>query len=358
MKKIIILLLSGLFIIGKINAQFADFDINLLMKPATLALNNTGILEVSTCNNGSTSIVANSLRQTISVGTNAEIIGLAPGSDPRFTILSLTSGTNNTVILTNTGGTLTGTSGANPCATVLLSVKGTVVGGPSTITGTIGYIAGNNPLLNAPNLTQGNTSTANDNSTTSLIVTAAALPVNFKSITATRNKQNVAVKWQTAQEQNNKGFHVQRKTRGDWENIAFVFSAANGGNSSTDLSYSYNDVNTEKGISQYRVMQVDIDGKSKASEIRSVKGEEMANAKMIVYPNPSMDGKVNVVFEEGNGSRSVVVSDMSGRKVKQYRNVSSNTLVIEGLENGVYSIQVRDINTSAMQVEKIIVKKR
>jgi len=186
----------------------------------------------------------------------------------------------------------------------------------------------------------------------------APLPVTFKSFTASRNKQNVGVKWQTASEQNNKGFNVQRKTTGNWVNVAFVFSLANGGNSSSDLSYAYNDANTEKGITQYRVMQVDLDGRSAASEIRSVRGEDIAAARMVVYPNPSMDGRVNVMFEEGNGNRSVVVSDMSGRRVKQYRNVSSNTLVIEGLENGVYSIQVTDLTSSALSVEKVIIKKR
>jgi hypothetical protein len=186
----------------------------------------------------------------------------------------------------------------------------------------------------------------------------APLPVKFKSISASRSKNNVAVKWQTAQEQNNKGFHVQRKTKGEWENVAFVLSLANGGNSSSDLSYSFNDMNTEKGISQYRVMQVDLDGRSSVSEIRSVRGEEMAASKMVVFPNPSLDGKVSVVFEEGNGNRNVVVSDMSGRRVKQYRNVSSNNLIIEGLENGVYSIQVTDLTSSALSVEKVIVKKR
>ncbi len=217
-------------------------------------------------------------------------------------------------------------------------------------------------FFNQPNLTvelsYDCTNDGVNNPTTVTCAEAAPLPVKFKSISASRSKNNVSIKWQTAQEQNNKGFHLQRKTRGEWENVAFVLSLANGGNSSSDLSYSFNDVNTEKGISQYRVMQVDLDGRSSVSEIRSVRGEEMAASKMVVYPNPSLDGKVSVVFEEGNGNRNVVVSDMSGRRVKQYRNISSNNLIIEGLENGVYSIQVTDLTSSALSVEKVIVKKR
>jgi hypothetical protein len=54
-------------------------------------------------------------------------------------------------------------------------------------------------------------------------ISPSPLPVKFKSFTASRSKEKVAVKWETATETNNKGFNVQRKTNGDRENIAFVF---------------------------------------------------------------------------------------------------------------------------------------
>lgn len=185
----------------------------------------------------------------------------------------------------------------------------------------------------------------------------APLPVVFKSFTAARSKQNVLVKWETASEQNNKGFHVQRRINGDWENIAFVFSAADNGNSSTPLAYSFNDLNSAKGISQYRILQVDLDGRGRASEIRSVRGEGLSK-NLLVYPNPSLNGKVNVVFEESQAPRNVIISDMSGRVVKQYRNVTANNLLVENLETGVYSIQVTDLSSSEVSVEKVIIKKR
>lgn len=181
------------------------------------------------------------------------------------------------------------------------------------------------------------------------------LPVSFSNFHAQRNKQTVAIKWGTATEQNNRGFNVQRNTKGVWENIAFVFSAADGGNSNSQLSYSYNDVNNEKGISQYRIQQVDIDGKASYSVIRSVKGEGQVS-KTVVYPNPSTDGKVSVVFED-QGAKAVTVSDLSGRVVRQYRNVINN-LQIEGLESGMYSIQITDLSSAASATEKVIIKKR
>jgi hypothetical protein len=181
------------------------------------------------------------------------------------------------------------------------------------------------------------------------------LPVKFKSFAASRSKEKVAIKWETATETNNKGFNVQRKTNGDWENIAFVFSAAQGGNSNTDLAYSFSDVNNTKSLSQYRIQQIDIDSRTSYSDIRSVRGEGYAS-QLLIYPNPSNDGKINVVFDD-QLAKNVVVRDMSGRMIKQFKNVINN-LAIENLMSGMYSIQVTDVSTSAIVVEKVIVKKR
>jgi hypothetical protein len=183
------------------------------------------------------------------------------------------------------------------------------------------------------------------------------LPVNFKSITATRkNASNVTVTWETATETNNKGFNVQRNGGGGWETVSFVTSKANGGNSIGVLSYTFNDVNTSRGVTQYRVQQVDIDGKSSYSDIRAVKGEGLEN-RLLVYPNPSNSGSVNVVFEDQNAIRDVLVRDISGRLVKQYKEVTNNILVVDNLANGVYSIQVTDRTTSKSVFEKIVVRR-
>ncbi|MBK5286128.1 MAG: hypothetical protein JJE25_12070, partial [Bacteroidia bacterium] len=61
-----------------------------------------------------------------------------------------------------------------------------------------------------------------------------ALPVSLKSFTATRNHSNVLLKWETATEQNNSGFYIERNSsNGTWEQVAFVPSGAAGGNSSS-----------------------------------------------------------------------------------------------------------------------------
>ena len=181
------------------------------------------------------------------------------------------------------------------------------------------------------------------------------LPVHFQSFNANRHSITVAITWTTASEQNNKGFYVQRNVNGQWKNIAFVFSQADGGNSSSALSYEYRDLNTEGGISQYRIQQLDNDGHAKYTDIRAVRGEG-AIAKIVVYPNPSIDGKVNVVFEDNNAVRDVQVNDMQGKIIKSYKGITNNILVIEKLTSGFYTIKVTNRTTTTSSVQKIIIK--
>ena len=102
---------------------------------------------------------------------------------------------------------------------------------------------------------------------------------------------------------------------------------------------------------------MDIDANSKFSEIRAVRGEGQAG-KIIVYPNPSFDGKARVVFDDINGSRDVSLTDISGRVIKQWTGVTNNNLEIDNLTPGYYSLRVIIRETGEQSIEKIIVNKR
>ena len=184
------------------------------------------------------------------------------------------------------------------------------------------------------------------------------LPVNFKSFTAARNKSLVTLKWTTASESNNLGFEIQRLIgSGSWQTVSFVYTQAIGGNSGSELSYSYSDVNSTKGVSQYRIRQVDIDQKSKFSEIRAVRGDGQ-NGKIIVYPNPAAaGGKINVVFEDAEGTRDASLIDINGRLVKQWKNITNNNLQIENVTPGLYNLKVIVRETGEQTIEKIVVNK-
>ncbi|HEX7906180.1 MAG TPA: T9SS type A sorting domain-containing protein [Chitinophagaceae bacterium] len=190
----------------------------------------------------------------------------------------------------------------------------------------------------------------------SLVSTCAILPVNFKNFTAARNQTAVLLKWETATEENSAGFALERNVRGNWEEIAYVPSQALNGNSSSVLSYQYTDLNDAKGISQYRVRQVDLNGKVSYSAIRAIRGQgQLGNT--VVFPNPTNNGKVSVVFEDASTVRDVTLVDMSGRVIKQWRNAINN-IQIDNLTPGMYSLRIMVPETGEQSVEKIVVTKQ
>jgi len=188
--------------------------------------------------------------------------------------------------------------------------------------------------------------------------TLSVLPIKLTYFNAARSGQNVNLTWQTSIEENNKGFYVERMlSNGGWEQVTFVASKATNGNSNSPLSYVLTDFNNSKGISQYRLRQADIDGKQVYSMIRSVRGEGQ-KSNTIIYPNPSGDGKVNIVFEGANSTRDVSLMDVSGKTLKQWKGVTNNNIHIDNLNAGFYTVRIVNVETGEQVVEKFIVNKR
>jgi len=234
----------------------------------------------------------------------------------------------------------------------------TIPGASLTISGTIPAANGGQDLFLVATISAG---PAAGGIVVILIPSApcAPLPVTLKSFTAARvSKSNVSLRWETASETNNSGFAVLRNLgTGAWEVVTFIPSQAPDGNSASPLVYTFTDLNSAKGITQYRIRQVDIDGRAKYSEIRAVRGYEQ-KGKLIVYPNPSKDGRVNIVFDEAEGTRDVSLMDISGRMIKQWKAVTGNTLQIENLGQGMYSLRVVVRESGQQTVEKIVVNNR
>jgi hypothetical protein len=181
------------------------------------------------------------------------------------------------------------------------------------------------------------------------------LPVKLQSFTAVRNSEKVNLTWITSSEDNNQGFELQRTLgNGKWSTVAFIFSQADGGNSTSTLTYQFRDNNNYSGISQYRLLQIDLDGAVKYSDIRSVRGQAQAN-KTLVFPNPGFNGTVNVIFEDGNAKRSVSLIDMSGRMIQQWQNFTDNSLQVHNLKPGMYNLRIFNTETGVQSVEKIMI---
>jgi hypothetical protein len=181
-------------------------------------------------------------------------------------------------------------------------------------------------------------------------------PVRFISFTAARQEDKVFLNWETATEEINKGFYVQRSIAGSaWQEVGFLPSQAAGGNSTSNLAYSFTDINPAIGITRYRLLQVDLDGKSRYGEIRTVRGRE-GSGKLLLFPNPSSTGAVTLMFNM-EGSKDVMVTDMAGRMIRHYKHITAESLEITALPSGMYTVQVRDAGTRIITIEKFIIRR-
>ena len=162
------------------------------------------------------------------------------------------------------------------------------------------------------------------------------------------------MKWETVSEENNSGFIVQRKTASEyWREIAFVPSEAV--NSGTQkIAYQYTDINNAKGITQYRIVQKDVDGKLSYSDIRPVKGQGQVLQLMSVFPNPAQGGNFSILFNNEDGY-DVQLMDGSGRTIRQFMNVKASK-TFSNILKGHYLVIAENKQTGERTTQKIIVQ--
>ncbi|OQP53786.1 hypothetical protein A4H97_23105 [Niastella yeongjuensis] len=183
---------------------------------------------------------------------------------------------------------------------------------------------------------------------------AGALPVTLVDFNGTRDGSTVNLTWATKMEIDNTGFEIQRSNNGSvFETVGFVATKASGGNSSMPINYQYKETNTATGNTWYRLVQVDKNGARTVSPVKGVRGME-DNARMTVYPNPARSGNMNVLFSS-SAIRNIVITDLSGKIVKQWNDYHNDNMVISGLKTGVYVLIATKKESSERQMQKIVV---
>lgn len=122
---------------------------------------------------------------------------------------------------------------------------------------------------------------------------AATLPVELSSFTATTNNGNVLLQWEIVSENQNRGWEIERAAFAEnnlpaWQNIGFV---AGKNNSTTVTNYSFND-RVPIGKYQYRLKQMDADGRFKYSATRVVSITNKEQSKLSIFPSRGGSGAV------------------------------------------------------------------
>jgi len=169
----------------------------------------------------------------------------------------------------------------------------------------------------------------------------STVPVKLTKFTASFIESNVILRWQTAQEINNKGFFVERSIDLiNWTEMGFVNGS---GNSNSIKEYLFV---TELGKEllatsniYYRLKQIDFDAKVEYSHIVSINTKE--HNEISLFPNPT-NGIINVNFSNSN-KNIVEIYNLEGRMIykKSFEGLTSGTVKIDE-PSGLYLINVNN----------------
>ena len=160
----------------------------------------------------------------------------------------------------------------------------------------------------------------------------APLPVSLASFTSLVNGRDIRLTWKTESETNNAGFDVERSPSGlnQWVKAGYV---AGKGNSSSPVSYTFEDKKLNSGKYNYRLKQVDHNGNFEYFALSNV-AEVGLPTKFDLsqnYPNP-FNPVTKIDFSLPlDAMVSIKLYDITGREVK--------TLVNDARTAGYYTVQ-------------------
>lgn len=181
-----------------------------------------------------------------------------------------------------------------------------------------------------------------------------SLPIELLSFEATLKENNVELFWETTTEINNEFFEIEKST--DATNFETIKRVNGAGNSNINLTYKTIDENPYKGISYYRLKQVDFDGKQSYSSIVSVNYSPNV-LDFTVYPNPNDGEVININYSNDSPFYQVIITDTKGYEVYSTKTIKNNDLKIipnEKLKPGLYFITL--ISEKNKVSQKLIIK--
>jgi hypothetical protein len=228
---------------------------------------------------------------------------------------------------------------------------------PTTQTGLVSYYSFNHGIPSSTNT--GMTSlvdlkSENNGTLTNFALTGATsnyttqnavLPLQWLSFTVQQQNEKVALNWSTASEQNTKDFIIQHSINGvEWNSLGTVPAA---GNSNTVTRYNYVHLSPPSVTNYYRILQIDIDGRSSYSEIRTVK-LFTGDVSFAILKNPVDNGLIQIRLK-----RAAKISLISSEgKLLWQKQLPEGTfpISINNYSKGIYFLK------SNGQSEKLIVR--
>lgn len=167
------------------------------------------------------------------------------------------------------------------------------------------------------------------------------LPIELIYFTASPAGKTVSLDWATASELNNSYYDVERSADGVHFEYLTKVNAYGNGTSTVKQVYQTTDNDPYKGISYYRLKQVDKTGEFKYSDIVSVEFEDKSYINL--YPNPTAGLLHLKATEDYNNATIKVINAMgvevqSGKLVKTYQELMD----LSYLASGIYYVVIEN----------------
>ncbi|MCB2380071.1 DUF11 domain-containing protein [Hymenobacter sp. BT635] len=172
----------------------------------------------------------------------------------------------------------------------------------------------------------------------------APLPVELSAFTAKAEQADAVLSWTTASEKNNDRFEVERSL--DATTFQRVGTVAGYGTTTAASRYQYRDAQAARWSRQpiyYRLRQIDTDGSTSFSPVRTVQFAAAGKLAISVYPNPSAGSATLDLTGLPAGEFAVQLTDLTGRVLRQYTVTGGQEqpLDMRLLAPGAYLLQVR-----------------
>jgi hypothetical protein len=179
-------------------------------------------------------------------------------------------------------------------------------------------------------------------------VDVTVLAVNWLDFTGMpEGNHHTLLQWQTAEEQNNWYFTVERSADSrNWQNLGTVPGA---GSSTATNTYEFTDDQPGAGVNYYRLQLSDATGAAQYSKIITVNFPGAQSQALSWYATGN--GAVQATLS--NGSNEVFrLFDMRGRLLKQ-GSLQNGQVIFNGLVPGLYVLQVNA--ATGLMTEKMAV---
>ncbi|MCR9171575.1 MAG: T9SS type A sorting domain-containing protein [bacterium] len=158
----------------------------------------------------------------------------------------------------------------------------------------------------------------------------AALGVELTAFDATLVDREVLLNWTTNSEWDNDYFDIEKSV--DAENYISIGRVQGQGTKGSPTAYLFKDETPISGTNYYRLKQVDFDGTTTYSDIRTV----VLESEHMLYPNPVKD----LLILQSNDAFSI--TDVHGRTIEvPFTRTTKHTQIdVRNLSSGIYCVNV------------------